>query len=173
MAGRSRTTSGSATRAVICGTSRASRSSWPAGRLGKSCSVSYSWRRSNRGRRCSISAWATRRSSDASPTASAASAPGACTREKEDDAMTRVLVRSPHPDDESIGCGGTLRKHALRGDEVRVVFLTSGEKGGHGRPPEETARVREGEAVAAAAILGLSGVEFWRQQDGGLRVTPE
>src|SRR5262249_18052193 len=75
--------------------------------------------------------------------------------------MRRILVISPHPDDESIGCGGALRKHALRGDEVRVVFLTSGEKGGHGRPLEETARARELEAATAAAILGLAGIEFW------------
>src|SRR5689334_3911187 len=87
--------------------------------------------------------------------------------------MKRVLVISPHPDDESIGCGGTLRKHVLGGDEVRVVFLTSGEKGGHGLPPEETAPLREQEAVAAAKILGLARLEFWRQPDGELEATPE
>jgi LmbE family N-acetylglucosaminyl deacetylase len=87
--------------------------------------------------------------------------------------MTRVLVLCPHPDDEAIGCGGTLRKHAVAGDEVRVVFLTSGEKGGHGRPADETARVREQEAKAAADLLGSAGIEFWRQPDGDLRTTPE
>jgi LmbE family N-acetylglucosaminyl deacetylase len=49
------------------------------------------------------------------------------------------------------------------------VFLTSGEKGGHGRPPGEVAPLREREAEAAAAVLGLAGVEFWRQPDGALR----
>jgi LmbE family N-acetylglucosaminyl deacetylase len=87
--------------------------------------------------------------------------------------MRRILVISPHPDDESIGCGGALRKHALRGDEVHVVFLTSGEKGGHGRPPEETARARELEAATAAAVLGLAGIEFWHEPDGEVRATPE
>src|SRR5436305_6427290 len=87
--------------------------------------------------------------------------------------MARVLVISPHPDDESIGCGGTLRKHAARGDEVRVVFLTSGEKGGHGRPADETGRLREAEAAAAAGILGLAGIEFWRQPDGELKAASE
>jgi LmbE family N-acetylglucosaminyl deacetylase len=87
--------------------------------------------------------------------------------------MNRVLVLSPHPDDDAIGCGGTLRKHVVAGDEVRVVFLSSGEKGGHGRPPDETARVREREAEAAAAILGLAGVEFWRQPDGAIQPSPE
>ncbi|HEX3148118.1 MAG TPA: PIG-L family deacetylase [Gemmataceae bacterium] len=87
--------------------------------------------------------------------------------------MTRVLVLAPHPDDEAIGCGGTLRKHSAHGDEVRVVFLTSGEGGGHGRPPAETASLREAEAAAAAEILGLGGIEFWRERDGAIRPTPE
>jgi LmbE family N-acetylglucosaminyl deacetylase len=86
--------------------------------------------------------------------------------------MPRVLVLSPHPDDESIGCGGAILGHVARGDDVRVVFLTSGEAGGHGRSPDETLRVREREARAAAKILGTSEPEFWREPDGKLRVTP-
>lgn len=85
--------------------------------------------------------------------------------------MSRVLVISPHPDDESIGCGGTLRGHVVAGDKVQVVFLTSGEGGGHGRPPEETALRREREASAAAAILGFAEIDFWREPDGKLRAT--
>jgi N-acetylglucosamine malate deacetylase 1 len=84
---------------------------------------------------------------------------------------TRILVISPHPDDESVGCGGTIRKHVLRGDAVHVVFLTSGEAGGHGRSAEETVRLREAEARDAAHILGLTSVEFWHQPDGRLRAT--
>lgn len=82
--------------------------------------------------------------------------------------MNRVLVISPHPDDEAIGCGGSLRQHVVEGDAVHVVFLTSGEAGGHGRSPEETARLREDEARASAQILGVGGFEFWRQPDGAL-----
>jgi N-acetylglucosamine malate deacetylase 1 len=83
--------------------------------------------------------------------------------------MRRVLVLSPHPDDEAIGCGGTLARHVAEGDAVRVVFVTSGEAGGHGRPPAETARVREAEASAAGSILGVEWVEFWREPDGRVR----
>ncbi len=36
----------------------------------------------------------------------------------------RVLVISPHPDDETLGCGGTLLKHADRGDELFWVIVT-------------------------------------------------
>jgi LmbE family N-acetylglucosaminyl deacetylase len=82
--------------------------------------------------------------------------------------MARILVVSPHPDDESIGCGGTLRKHVVEGDSVKVIFLTSGERGGHGRSPEETRRVREQEAKDAADILGLAQIEFWGVPNGAL-----
>lgn len=37
----------------------------------------------------------------------------------------RVLVISPHPDDETLGCGGTLLKHADRGDELFWIIVTS------------------------------------------------
>jgi LmbE family N-acetylglucosaminyl deacetylase len=85
--------------------------------------------------------------------------------------VSRVLVLSPHPDDEAIGCGGTLAKHVAEGDRVRIVFITSGEAGGHGRTEEETRRVREAEATAAGAILGVEAVEFWREPDGRVRAT--
>ena len=85
--------------------------------------------------------------------------------------MSRVLVISPHPDDESIGCGGALLRHLKLGDAVQVVFLTSGEKGGHGRSEAETIRVREQEARAAAKILGVRHFEFWREPDGKIRAT--
>jgi N-acetylglucosamine malate deacetylase 1 len=86
--------------------------------------------------------------------------------------MSTILVLSPHPDDESIGCGGTLRKHVGEGDAVHVVFLTSGEKGGHGLSEAKTIRVREAEARRAARVLGLAGVDFWHAPDGALSPTP-
>jgi N-acetylglucosamine malate deacetylase 1 len=86
--------------------------------------------------------------------------------------MNRILVLAPHPDDEAIGCGGTLLRHVKQGDTVQVVFLTSGEKGGHGRSEAETIRVREREARTAARILGVRNPEFWHEPDGALRATP-
>ena len=85
----------------------------------------------------------------------------------------RILVISPHPDDESIGCGGALHGHTLAGDEVRAIFLTSGEAGGHGLSERETARIREEEARGAAQILGLTELSFWREPDGRLQVTDD
>lgn len=87
--------------------------------------------------------------------------------------MSRILVLAPHPDDEAIGCGGTLLTHAKHREETHVMFLTSGEKGGHGRPEAETVRIREGEARAAGNILGVRKIEFWHLPDGAVRPTPE
>ena len=84
-----------------------------------------------------------------------------------------VLIVSPHPDDEAIGCGGTIARHVAEGDHVRVLFLTSGENGGHGRPPAEMGPIREQEARAAAQVLGVEAVLFWRLTDGGVQVTAE
>lgn len=38
--------------------------------------------------------------------------------------MSRVVVIAPHPDDETLGCGGTLLKHVAAGDEVHWVIVT-------------------------------------------------
>ncbi len=85
--------------------------------------------------------------------------------------MKRVLVLSPHPDDESIGCGGTLRRHIVEGDVVHAIFLTSGEKGGHGCAPEKIRHIREQEARVACGILGIAQIEFYHAPDGALQAT--
>src|SRR5205085_59939 len=77
----------------------------------------------------------------------------------------KIIVIAPHPDDESIGCGGVLRGHCLRGDRVLAVFLTSGELGLKHLPREEAWRIREREARQAAKILGLAEVIFLRRPD--------
>ena len=40
----------------------------------------------------------------------------------------RVAVLAPHPDDELLGCGGTMQKHRAAGESVDVVLVTSGER---------------------------------------------
>ncbi len=38
--------------------------------------------------------------------------------------MAKILVIAPHPDDEVLGCGGTIKKHSQKGDEVFVCYGT-------------------------------------------------
>ena len=41
----------------------------------------------------------------------------------------RVLVFSPHPDDDILGCGGSLMVHVSKGAKVTIIYMTSGEAG--------------------------------------------
>lgn len=38
--------------------------------------------------------------------------------------MARVMVVAPHPDDETIACGGTLQRHRSKGDEIYWIIVT-------------------------------------------------
>jgi N-acetylglucosamine malate deacetylase 1 len=78
-----------------------------------------------------------------------------------------VLVFAPHPDDETIGAGGTLSLHHRRGDRIKAIFLTAGTAGDveHRYDPDAYRDLREAEARAAAHVLGIDEVEFWRFPD--------
>ena len=76
-----------------------------------------------------------------------------------------VLVIAPHPDDESIGCGGALCLHARRGDRIWAVYLTSGELGLKHLPRHHAWLTREREAGRAAKILGIARLFFLRLPD--------
>jgi len=80
-----------------------------------------------------------------------------------------AAVVAAHPDDESLGCAGTLALLRRRGTPVTVAFATDGEATiGAPTRPAETARRRRAEAVAACAALGIEDVRFWGMPDGGL-----
>jgi LmbE family N-acetylglucosaminyl deacetylase len=76
-----------------------------------------------------------------------------------------ILVIAPHPDDETIGCGGTLCLHQQRGDRLAVVCLTSGELGLKHLPREKAWAIREKEAKTAVRVLGVSQIYFLHQPD--------
>lgn len=86
-------------------------------------------------------------------------------------AMNRILIVAPHPDDEAIGCAGAILNHMAQGDVVRVVFLTSGEKGHPQRTALEAAEIRESEAKSSLDVLGVENYEFWHFVDGRLRAS--
>jgi LmbE family N-acetylglucosaminyl deacetylase len=77
-----------------------------------------------------------------------------------------IVAVAPHPDDESLGCGGTLALHVERGDSVTVVWMTAGERGIPDSDPVETAQIRRSEARAALAVLGVSDGRFLDFPDG-------
>jgi N-acetylglucosamine malate deacetylase 1 len=83
----------------------------------------------------------------------------------------RVLVISPHEDDEVIGCGGTLRKYVESGSQIRVVYFSDGSRGINDRSPEEAIQKRRAEARNGLAVLGIDDMIFLGYQDGELRPT--
>lgn len=79
--------------------------------------------------------------------------------------VLKLMCVLAHPDDESLGMGGTLAKYASEGVQTYVVTATRGERGRFGdaaeRPaPEVVGRRREAELLAAARELGVRQVRF-------------
>lgn len=87
--------------------------------------------------------------------------------------MERILVLAPHPDDDVIGCGGSIAKWASQGREVLIAYLTSGEAGSLEIEPVHLARIREDEARRAGRLLGAKEFVFCRQPDGYLQESRE
>ena len=79
---------------------------------------------------------------------------------------TRLLVVAAHPDDEVLGCGGTIAKAVAQGAQVAVIFLGEGISA---RFPvgqydsqdfkEQTAQ-RQKESEAAIKVLGIHKVQY-------------
>ncbi len=84
----------------------------------------------------------------------------------------RALVIAPHPDDESLGCGGTMALLADRGTEVTTLTASDGEATqGTDLPPDEIARLRRTEAQRAAAVSDAD-TRFLGLPDGRLDEHP-
>jgi len=83
--------------------------------------------------------------------------------------LRSIAVVAAHPDDESLGCAGTLALLRQRGASVTVAFASDGEATrGAASAGGETARRRRQEATEACARLGVGDVAFWGLPDGGL-----
>lgn len=82
-----------------------------------------------------------------------------------------AVVFSPHPDDETLGCGGTIIKKRRAGARVTVVFMTNG-GGSHENliSADGLKAIRVREAVAAGRALGVreNDVVFLELEDGSL-----
>jgi LmbE family N-acetylglucosaminyl deacetylase len=87
----------------------------------------------------------------------------------------RSLILAPHPDDETLGCGGTIRLLLEKNKQVKVIFLTSGDKADESHPAASNKHgrehitdysiKREKEAVKALKVLGITDYMFMRFPD--------
>ena len=69
----------------------------------------------------------------------------------------RVAVMSAHPDDETLGAGGTLAKHAAFGHEIHVCVVTTAYTPDW---PEEALQLSHAQAMEALKCLGIQDVSF-------------
>ena len=88
----------------------------------------------------------------------------------------RILVVAPHPDDDVLACGGTIARGAVERAEIRILYVTDGAASHLGSltyPPQRLRAVRENEAKAAAALLGIAPAQlhFLREPDSELART--
>lgn len=88
-----------------------------------------------------------------------------------------VYVFSPHPDDESLACGGMIIKRLSEGYEVKVIVMTDGANSHSATfnlfsnpTQKELAEIRRKELKAATAILGIvpENIVFLDAEDGYL-----
>lgn len=68
-----------------------------------------------------------------------------------------VLIVAAHPDDEALGCGGTLARLSASGIQAHVLFMTDGVSS---RPGSTDQNARRQAAASAAEILGLNPPTF-------------
>jgi len=88
----------------------------------------------------------------------------------------RLACVLAHPDDETLGMGGTLARCAAEGIETYVVTATRGQRGRYGAHrdgpehpgPEGLGRIREAELRAACDVLGVREVSVLDYMDGEL-----
>ena len=80
-----------------------------------------------------------------------------------------TLVLAPHPDDETLGCGGLVATLRRRQIPVHIVVMTDG-AASHGHADVELTALRRREGVEAAATLGVGAADltFLDHPDGSL-----
>ncbi|NER82510.1 MAG: PIG-L family deacetylase [Leptolyngbya sp. SIO1D8] len=69
----------------------------------------------------------------------------------------QILVIAPHPDDEVLGCGGTIARHADCGDDVHIAIVTRADPDLYPDDDEDAFR-QEGQA--AHQVLGIASTTY-------------
>ena len=94
-----------------------------------------------------------------------------CEFAQPDSLKQSAIVFSPHQDDETLGCGGTILKKTQAGAIVKIVFMTDGSQSHfHAMSAKDLREIRSNEALAAAEKLGVASkdVMFLNITDGTL-----
>jgi LmbE family N-acetylglucosaminyl deacetylase len=84
----------------------------------------------------------------------------------------KILIIAAHPDDEVLGCGGVIAKHAELGDEVYCLILGEGENSRSNRAEKLKIEKLQKDGVAAAEILGIKEIVFHNFPDNSFDSIP-
>ncbi len=86
--------------------------------------------------------------------------------------MKIILIVASHPDDEVIGCGGTIAKHVASGDIVHVAFMTNGVGSRGSISINNDIKDRSLAAQSSADILGVSSIHNFDLEDNKMDSIP-
>jgi N-acetylglucosamine malate deacetylase 1 len=84
----------------------------------------------------------------------------------------KILVVAAHPDDEVLGCGGTIARYVREGHDVYVVFMTDGVSSRKQTNIQNKIKNRKKSAILASQILGIKLVEILDFPDNGMDTVP-
>lgn len=82
-----------------------------------------------------------------------------------------ILIVAAHPDDEILGCGGTIARHADEGDDVHVLFLADGTSS-RDEKSESLRLMREEAAIHACTAVGATAPVFLGFPDNAMDTVP-
>lgn len=85
--------------------------------------------------------------------------------------MNTVAIIAAHPDDEVMGCAGSIALHSQAGDQVHLLFMTDGISA-RGAEHQHLAEQRRNSAHRAAQILGAQGVQLLDFPDNAMDSVP-
>ena len=91
----------------------------------------------------------------------------------EEERTLKILVVAPHPDDDLIGCGGSIAKHLKNGNEVFVAYVTYGDAECSEFKPEEFTKMRRQETLNAASVIGLKRKNLFFLEEKPWRLSEE
>jgi len=83
-----------------------------------------------------------------------------------------VLVVAAHPDDEVLGCGGTIARHVDNGDKVFVLFLSDGVTSRANKSDEKAKLMRIKSGINASVCLGAEPPQYLNFLDNKMDTVP-
>ncbi len=82
--------------------------------------------------------------------------------------MNKILAICAHPDDEVLGCGGTLLKHKSRKDQINLLFVFEGSSRGNTKSKKNillNLKKRENSALKVAKYLKAKSIKFLNNEN--------